>query len=426
MTSKTAPLSSASAARGKRASTHNAAPNSNNDKSPPRIGLVLAGGGPLGAVYEIGALAAIEEAIEGFDTTDANVYVGISAGGIIASGLVNGVTPHEMCRLFVESDIDEDSGMLFKPELLLRPAWKELRKRAKSIPGLFVGSLLHYASGVGGRSLVSSFERMKQALPTGILSGDGIDRFLARTFSMKGRTNDFRKLKNHLVLVATDVDSGEAILYGQPGFDDVPISKAAQASAAVPGLFPPVEINGRHVVDGVLRKTLHASIALEHGVDVLICLNPIVPYNAKAAPGAGKLADGGLLNVLSQTLRSIIHSRVARGMASYGNTHPETDILLFEPSEQDAEMFFTNLFSTSNRRRMCENAYQHTRSVLWENRKEIESKLSRHGLRLKLSVLQDSSMTLVKKEKTSRKDRFGLDKLSHTLDQLEHTLKVGV
>ena len=89
-------------------------------------------------------------------------------------------------------------------------------------------------------------------------------------------------------------------------------------------------------------------------------------------------------------------------------------------------MFFTNLFSTSNRRRMCENAYQHTRSVLWENRKEIESKLSRHGLRLKLSVLQDSSMTLVKKEKTSRKDRFGLDKLSHTLDQLEHTLKVGV
>ncbi|MBV8635070.1 MAG: hypothetical protein JO002_11305, partial [Burkholderiaceae bacterium] len=43
---------------------------------PARIGLVLAGGGPLGAVYEIGALAAIEEAITGLDWNEADVYVG--------------------------------------------------------------------------------------------------------------------------------------------------------------------------------------------------------------------------------------------------------------------------------------------------------------------------------------------------------------
>jgi NTE family protein len=397
-----------------------------NDAAKPRIGLVLAGGGPLGAVYEIGALAAIEESIEGLDVNDAEVYVGISAGGIIASGLANGVTPHEMCRLFVESDTDHQGKALFKPELLLRPAWKELRKRAKSVPGLIADSLLHYYSrGFGERSLISSFERMKQALPTGFLSGDGIHEFLSRTFRAAGRTNDFRKLKRRLVLIATDVDSGEAILYGQPGFDDVPISRAAQASAAVPGLFPPVEINGRHMVDGVLRKTLHASVALEHGADILICLNPIVPYNAKSAQSEGKLVEGGLLNVLSQTLRSIIHSRVARGMASYALTHPDTDILLFEPSEEDAEMFFTNLFSTSNRRRMCENAYQHTRAMLWKNRDEISRKLARHGLRLKESVLQDSSMTLVKKQPRNRKDRFGTDQLNRVLDQLEHTLKLS-
>ena len=396
------------------------------DSTKPRIGLVLAGGGPLGAIYEIGALAAIAESIEGLDVNDAAVYVGISAGGIIASGLANGVTPHEMCRLFVESDTDHEAKVLFKPELLLRPAWKELRKRAKAIPGLIAGSLWHYYSrGFGERSLAGSFERMKQALPTGFLSGDGIHEFLSRTFRAPGRTNDFRKLKHRLVLIATDVDSGEAILYGQPGFDDVPSSKAAQASAAVPGLFPPVEINGRHMVDGVLRKTLHASVALEHGADVLICLNPIVPYNAKSAHGEGKLAEGGLLNVLSQTLRSIIHSRVARGMASYAYTHPDTDILLFEPSEEDAEMFFTNLFSTSNRRRMCENAYQHTRAMLWKNREEIGLKLERHGLKLKESVLRDSSMTLVKKRPSNRKDRFGTDKLSDVLDNLERTLKLS-
>lgn len=414
MKSKTATIIPISKARAKRPT-----------RAKPRIGLVLAGGGPLGAVYEIGALAAIEEAIEGLDVNDASVYVGISAGGIIASGLANGITPHEMCRLFVESDIDHDGGNLFKPELLLRPAWKELRKRVKSVPGLIAGSLFHYISGLGERSLANSFERMKRVLPTGVLSGDGIHEFLERTFSLPGRSNDFRKLQHRLVLVATDVDSGEAILYGNPGFDDVPISKAAQASAAVPGLFPPVEINGRYVVDGVLRKTLHASIALEHGVDVLICVNPIVPYNSRVMHGPGKIAEGGLLTVLSQSLRSIIHSRVKRGMDSYDLAYPDSDILLFEPSEEDAEMFFTNLFSTSNRRRMCENAYQDTRVMLWRHRAAIDRKLARHGLRLKLPVLQDTSLTLVQTPPRDKKDRFKTGKLNRVLDQLEHRLKVA-
>lgn len=92
-------------------------------RTEPRIGLALAGGGPLGAVYEIGALAALEESIEGLDLNAADIYVGISAGGIVAAGLANGITPHEMCRLFVESDVGEDDEGLFKPEMLLRPAW---------------------------------------------------------------------------------------------------------------------------------------------------------------------------------------------------------------------------------------------------------------------------------------------------------------
>jgi len=393
--------------------------------SKGRFGLVLAGGGPLGAVYEIGALAAIEEAVAGLDLNEADIYVGISAGGIIAAGLANGVTPHEMCKLFIESDTDHGNATLFKPELLLRPAWAELQKRVKAVPGLLAGSLFHYARGGGGRSIANSFGRITQALPAGILSGEGINQFLAHTFKQPGRTNDFRKLRHRLVLVATDLDSGESIRYGQPGFDDVPISRAAQASAAVPGLFPPVEINGRHVIDGVLRKTLHASIALEHGVDILFCVNPIVPYNAKIAHGPGKLSQGGLLTVLSQTLRAIIHSRVARGIGGYAVTYPDSDILLFEPDEEDAEMFFTNLFSTANRRRMCENAYQSTRALLWKNRAEIEGKLARHGMHLKLSVLRDKSLTLVGLPPTQTRDRFGINKLRKTLAELEHKLKVA-
>ena len=392
-------------------------------RSTPKIGLALAGGGPLAAVYEIGVLAALEESIEGLDVNDASIYVGISAGGIIAAALANGITPHQMCRLFIESDVDAADGTtLFKPELLLRPATAELTRRAVKLPGLIATSLFHYAR--NRQSVFSSFERLKEALPAGIISGEGIHRYMKATFSRAGRTNDFRKLRNRLVIVATDLDTGEAVRFGDDlAWNHTPISRAVQASAAVPGLFPPVELNDHHFVDGALRKSMHASIALDAGVDMLFCVNAIVPYNAlgKASKKKGaKLIDGGLLDVMSQTLRSILHSRIASGMASYERSHPGVDILLFQPNQDDAELFFTNIFSYSNRRRMCEQAYQNTRLMLLEKRAEIAPKLERHGLKLKLNVLRDTSLSLVQQAPS----RQALARLRQTLDDLERYLKV--
>jgi NTE family protein len=386
----------------------------------PRIGLALAGGGPLAAVYEIGALAALEESIEGFDVNAADIYVGISAGGIVAAGLANGITPHQMCRIFIESDIQpEGEGMeLFKPELLLRPATAELRDRLLAVPGLVLESLFHYVR--QRKSLIRSLERLKGALPVGLLSGEGLHQYLKRTFSKAGRTNDFRKLQRKLVIVATDLDTGEAVRFGEGEWAGVPISRAVQASAAVPGLFPPVDIKGHHFVDGALRKTLHGSIALEHGVDLLFCVNPIVPYKA-VRKEKGKLADAGLLTVLSQTLRAILHSRLSIGMASYERSHPDVDILLFQPNQDDAELFFTNIFSYSKRRRMCEQAYQNTRLMLLARRDELGPKLEKHGLKLKLNVLRDTSLTLVEEAPSRR----ALHRLSQTLDDLERYLKVA-
>ena len=388
--------------------------------SKPKIGLALAGGGPLAAVYEIGVLAALEESIEGLDVNDADIYIGISAGGIVAAALANGITPHQMCRLFIESDVAAADGhTLFKPELLLRPATAEFRKRLAMVPGLLAESLFHYAR--KRTSLLSSFERLKEALPTGVLSGEGINHYLKATFSRPGRSNDFRKLRHKLVIVATDLDTGEAVRFGQEGWDSTPISLAAQASAAVPGLFPPVEIKGGHFVDGALRKTLHASIALEAGVDVLFCVNAIVPYNSRPAHPPGKLAGGGLLDVMSQTLRSMLHSRVETGMAGYAHSHPQVDIFLFQPNQDDAELFFTNIFSYANRRRMCERAYQSTRLMLLERREEIGPRLARHGLKLKLGVLRDTSLTLVEEAPSGG----SLARLGQVLDDLERYLKVA-
>lgn len=125
-------------------------------------------------------------------------------------------------------------------------------------------------------------------------------------------SNDFRDLKGRRILATTDLDSGESIRFGRPRFDHIAISKASGAGI--------VSVGGNQYpafLDGALKKALHASIVLEEGVDVLICLNPILPYNAKIMYAPGKLSESGLLTMLLQTLRAIIHSRVEIGIASY-------------------------------------------------------------------------------------------------------------
>jgi hypothetical protein len=216
----------------------------------------------------------------------------------------------------------------------------------------------------------------------------------------------------------------------------VPISRAVQASAALPGLFPPVEIDGRYFVDGALRKTLHASVALEHGIDLMICLNPLVPYDSRPTHRArdrehrlGKLVEGGLPVVLAQTFRSIIQSRLDTGMERYKVAYPDADIVLFQPNRSDADMFFTNLFSYASRRRLCEHAYQKTRQELWERRHELGPRLARHGITIDTTVLRDSSLTLVKSIRRKRAAWLDLDsasatrELAHTLDDLERYLR---
>jgi predicted acylesterase/phospholipase RssA len=398
-----------------------------------RIGLALAGGGPLGAIYEIGALAALAEALRGIDLNDADVYVGVSAGAFIAAGLANGFTPYQMSRLFIEGHRTADR---FDPSILLRPALREYWRRIRSLPPLAAVALWDYVARPG--NLMGSLERLGRAIPTGLFDGDEVDRYLARIFSQPGRTNDFRKLRHKLFLVATDLDTGEAVAFGAKGYEHVPISRAVQASAALPGVFPPVRIDGRDFVDGALRKTLHASIALEQGVDLLLCLNPLVPYDATPrhrtrdrAHHLHRLVEGGLPVVLAQTFRSIIHSRLDAGMERYKSAYPHSDIVLFQPNRADADMFFTNLFSYSSRRRLCEHAYQKTRQELWVRRHELAPTLARHGIEIDVAVLRDESLTLVSSIRRHRAawidspSAAATRMLGHTLDDLERWLQVA-
>ena len=390
-----------------------------------RIGLALAGGGPVGGIYEVGAMAALAEALDGLDFTGLDIYVGVSSGAFISAAVANGLGPAKLARMLVENDTDE----VFDPEMLLRPAFGEYLRRALAVPVLFWSSLRQYLSDPWHLRLIETFQGLSHAIPAGVFNSSGIDQLLRRLFSTGGRSNDFRQLKHRLFIVATDLDTGESVAFGSEGHEDVPISVAVQASAALPGLFPPVRIGERYFVDGALIKTLHASVALQQGAELLICINPLVPFDSRLAAkrplhenrtwAPEHLVDGGLPVVLAQTFRAIIHSRMRTGMDRYRHEFQGRDVVLFEPTRDDADMFFTNVFSYRGRSRLCEHAYQRTRSDLYRRRHELRPIFAHHGIELNLGVLKDHSRSLL-----SHKRRPDLATSASALDASLRDLEV--
>jgi NTE family protein len=360
----------------------------------PRIGLALAGGGPLGATYEIGALCALQESVQGLNLSALDGYVGVSAGAFVAAGLANGMTPHQLCKGFIMGRGNLTDRI--DPATFIQPAWDEFAQRLSTLPRLLLRATRRSFS--RQHTWLSAAEALGQALPAGLFSNLPLQRQVQRMLSANGRSDDFRQLAHKLVIVATDLDTGQAAPFGQPGWDNVPISQAVAASAALPGLFPPVNIHGRWYVDGALKKTLHASVLLEEGLDLILCLNPLVPFDASQSDRRTPippLVEGGLPMVLSQTFRSLIHSRLELGMKGYATSHSGTDILLFEPDHRDSELFAANTFSYSRRQRLAEHAYQRTRADLRSRRSGLSRQLARHGLALNHALLDDPQRTLL-------------------------------
>ncbi len=115
------------------------------------MGIALAGGGPLGGIYEIGALMALEQALRGLDLTDLDLYVGVSSGAFVAAGLANGITPGEMHAMFI---LDRSHHDPFEPELLLRPAFGEFLQRLMMLPSLMQSALFAYAGALADPRLL--------------------------------------------------------------------------------------------------------------------------------------------------------------------------------------------------------------------------------------------------------------------------------
>jgi predicted acylesterase/phospholipase RssA len=394
-----------------------------------RVGIAIAGGGPIGGMYELGTLRALDEALEGIDLTRLDVYVGVSSGAFLAAGLANGISTEEMCRIFITG---APNAVRFHPESFLRPAVGEYARRVAAIPRVLYGWLHDLATRPFETNWSDVIGRFGALMPTGLFNNAAIEQFLRDVFETHGRSNDFRKLPRKLYVVAVDLDSGETRRFGAPGSDHVPISRAVQASAALPGLYPPVGIDGRWYVDGALRRTLHASVALDEGAEIVLGLNPLVPFDAGLALAHGRrvpesLVDAGLPMVLSQTFRTMLKSRMQVGLEKYLVQYENSDLVLFEPNTDDPEMFFTNVFSYTSRRWLTEHAYRITLDDLRARRSELAPILARHGIRLRDEILDDPNRTLMtglgggrSYNRPAARLRRALDDLAEAIDQRAH------
>lgn len=393
-----------------------------------RVGLALAGGGPVGAMYELGALRALEEAVDGLDLNDIWSYVGVSAGSFIAACLANGITTKQMLASVLGGASDV---AFFQPEVFFMPAYREFAARGVKLPKLVWEAVWHVGRRPGRQGVAQAINVLTRALPVGVFNNEPIRGYLHGLFTTQGRTDDFRELRHRLTVVASDLDAGSSITFGAPGLDDVPISVAVQASTAVPGVYPPVIVGNRRCVDGVLLKTVHASVALRQGAELLFCVNPLVPVDVSAAVRAGHLpedvlVEAGLPAVLSQTFRTMIHSRLRLGLARYASHFPDADLVLLEPGADEYEMFFSNVFSFRSRRAICERGYEYTRRDLLKRYDELAPIIQAHGLELRLDVLEDPHRSLWPPAGVDRRGRPSADRvmqsLDHTLSRLENEL----
>jgi predicted acylesterase/phospholipase RssA len=332
-----------------------------------------------GAVYEIGCLRALDELL-GRSVLDLDLYVGISGGAVVASLTAAGISPAEM---YDEATSRGRTPLGVTAAPLFRFGGLEFLKRSARAPRV-LGEAIYQALTAEGRNLSDVAWSVFEMLPPGLMDSSGVRDFLHRLLRSRLRSDSFRSLPRQLLIVAVDIDSGEAVAFGEDGWSDVPVSEAVQASVALPGLYRPVRIGDRDYVDGGVRKTAHINLAIQNGADLVICINPIVPFLNDTADGPlqGHLSNRGVTWVLDQTLRIMLHGRMELGLERYANEHPDVDILVIEPTRDDMQMFSYNIMRYSARRLVAEHGYRTTLDFFGRDPARYRKLFARHGVRM--------------------------------------------
>jgi NTE family protein len=280
-----------------------------------RVGLVLGSGGVLGGAWQAGALQALKLGT-GSDPRAADCFVGTSVGALMAGLLAAGVMP----------DMD-----------LVEAAAHQMAAFPWPIPGSWELGF----SGAKARGPRSWIMTVAGLLPRGPLSTKPIQE------SVKERIPQGWPATRRLWITATDYRSGERVVFGREGAPAADLAAAVAASCAIPGVYRPVEIDGRLYVDGGLYSATNLDLLIGLGLDVAICLNPM--SSPSVAPGRKNLAD---------CLQAAAEHAAHRGLVAEAGAlrASGTPVVLIEPGPEDLAAMGLNLMSRKRARFVFDTA----------------------------------------------------------------------
>lgn len=333
-----------------------------------KLALCLLGGGAMGAMFQIGALAALEDTVEGFLANDFDLFLGSSAGASVAAALAGGQPVQRIYRAFLDpADVyfGLERGHLLRVDLA---EWRRTLVSAAVAMRYGASSLLSGKKRELPARLSQELDRLYDSLPAGIFSLDGYARFLEDFFVRRGVPNAFSEMPRALRIVAHDLDSGEAAAFGAPGLDQVSVARACIASMAIPPLFSPVRLGERHYISSGAAEVEQLELAVNAGAEVLVVVRPMVAVAAGSSVPTGhgerdSLRDKGMMWVFNQARRIGVQRSVEAAIARIQESK-RAEVIVLQPEREDGILAMNNPASYDARRAMLERAYRLTRSHL--------------------------------------------------------------
>ena len=274
--------------------------------------------------------------------------------------------------------------------MLLRPNYREFVSKGVRLPLHLLGVAREVGRSLPSLSPVDLAMALADLLPSGLYTGAGIEDYIRGVLSDPDRTDDFRELACELYLAATDLDTCERIVLGGAGWDDVPISSAVRASAALPMVYQPHRLKDRELVDGGIVSTTNLDIAVEAGAKLIVVVNPLVPYVndfTKEIPTlfgtrARRVSDMGFPKIGYQTFKLLAYQRLHEVARTWRERYPGVDIVLIEPDTDDELMFQTNILDYRSRLEVARHGFQSVTVKLAADYEELRETCARHGIKL--------------------------------------------
>lgn len=356
-----------------------------------KTALVLAGGGLTGAVYEIGALRAIDDLLVDRTVNDFDIYVGTSAGALVSTFLAQGISPHEVMEALAG---EHATVPPIQPRDVFALNRKDLVQWGLKIPRTLLGAWSHYLRHRQDMTFFDLVWLWLEALPSGVYDNRALEEYLERVLALKGKTTHFEDLERELFIIATDLDNGQRAVFSKEQWAHVPITRAVAASAAVPMLYKPVRIDGHEYLDGAARGNASLDVAIEHGAKLVVCINPMVPLDnsehtniPKLGRDAAYLSERGLSAIAQQVTRITAHSALHYHIKQLRKRHSDVDIILIEPSRHDYKMFFYNAMRYSARLVLARHGFESVTLNIAEDYAYYKTMLERHGIQITRRVL---------------------------------------